>query len=114
MIYVAIAIAQVVDPLRIAIVGLCLGVIWKTVAVRHRLPAVAISVTILAMLLSAYIEIKRVLQVSPIPIEFASEVGIFVMVTLAGLVANIAIAAVVLGCGKLFCAAYREALQSHW
>lgn len=47
------------EPNAIAIVALCLGVIWKTVAARYRLPAVVISTAILALLLSVYIEVKR-------------------------------------------------------
>ncbi|WP_028746362.1 hypothetical protein [Rhizobium mesoamericanum] len=111
MIYIAIAIAQTIDPLRIAIVALSLGVIWKTVAVRHRLPAVAISAAILALLLSTYIETTRLVQASPIPREFTSEAVIFVLVTLAGFVANLVIAAIALGCGKLFHVASSKAWQ---
>jgi hypothetical protein len=102
MIYSAIAIAQTIDPLRIALVILCLGMIWKTVAPQRRLFAAAISLATIALFWSAYIETARILRGSPLPREFASETVIFIMVTLAGLVANVVIAAIALGCCKLF------------
>lgn len=111
MIYIAIAFAQTIDPWRIALVVLCMAMIWKTVAPRRRLLALAISLVIIAAIWSANIEIARIIGGSPLPRDFASEAVIFLTVTIAGLFANSVIAAVAWGCGKLLDIVYRRAWQ---
>jgi len=112
MIYIAIAIAQAIDPLRIAVVIFCMAIIWKTVAPRRRFRALAISLAIIAVIWSAYIETARIIGGSPLPRDLTSEAVIFLMVTLAGLFANSVIAAVVWGFGSLLGIVYRKAWLS--